>query len=276
MNEQTPPVESNPNLIDSLLHPLAQPIRKLLSRSGRQELNKILIDDEENILEALKAGVKVESVYFAGEDRLSDTTIQILPKHVAIHEVAKRTTKKLFENDKISRIFAIAQTPKPIGLDALKTIKRDVVVLEDLSISGNIGNITRTSLALGIGGIILLNMDPVDLYDRRLIRASRGYLFTMPMITASTADFLEYCRQNNETLLVTAMHADKTIDDIASIPNRLLIAFGSEKEGCSPELENAATLKARIPISGRVESLNVSASAGITLYSRSKFNQSTV
>lgn len=276
MNEQTPPVESNPNLIDSLLHPLAGPIRKLLTRSGRQELNKILIDDEENILEALKAGVGIESVYFAGGDRLSDTTIQKLPKHVTIHEVAKRTTKKLFENDKISRIFAIAQTPKPIGLEALKTIKRDVVVLEDLSISGNIGNITRTSLALGIGGIILLNMDPVDLYDRRLIRASRGYLFTMPMITASTADFLEYCRKNNETLLVTAMHADKTIDDIASIPNRLLMAFGSEKEGCSPELENAATLKARIPISERVESLNVSASAGITLYSRSKFNQSTL
>ncbi len=270
MNEQ--PTEFNPALIDSLLHPLAQPLRKLLTREGRRELKKILIDDEENILEALKAGVKVESVYFAGEDRLSETFLQKLPKQVTVHEVAKRTTKKLFENDKISRIFAIAQTPEPIGLEALKTIEKDVVVLEDLSISGNIGNITRTSLALGIGGIILLNMDPIDLYDRRLIRASRGYLFTMPMITASTHDFLDYCKKNNETLLVTAMDADKTIDDISSIPNRLLIVFGSEKEGCSPEIENAATMKARIPISGRVESLNVSASAGITLYSRAKFN----
>ncbi len=273
MNENTNDTEANPNLIDSLLHPLAQPIRKLLSRTGRQELNKILIDDEENILEALKAGVKIESVYFAGDDKPSEKLMQKLPAHVTTHEVAKRTTKKLFENDKISRIFAIAQTPKPIGLEALESIKKDVVVLEDLSISGNIGNITRTSLALGIGGILLLNMDPVDLYDRRLIRASRGYLFTMPMITASTKDFLEYCKKKNETLLVTAMDADKTIDDISSIPNRLLIVFGSEKEGCSAEIENAATVKARIPISDRVESLNVSASAGITMYSRSKFNQ---
>ncbi|MCB0103819.1 MAG: NshR/TsnR family 23S rRNA methyltransferase, partial [Anaerolineales bacterium] len=138
---------------------------------------------------------------------------------------------------------------------------------------GNIGNITRTSLALGIGGIILLNMDPVDLYDRRLIRASRGYLFSMPMITASTTDFLEYCKNNNESLMVMDMHADKTIDDIATISNRLLLAFGSEKDGCSAEIENAATMKVRIPISNKVESLNVSASAGITLYSRSKFNQ---
>ncbi|MCB0118915.1 MAG: hypothetical protein KDD72_07795 [Anaerolineales bacterium] len=270
MTEQ---IEHNPNLIDSLLHPLAQPIRKLLSRNGRQEMHKILIDDEENILEALKAGVEIESLYFAGDDNPSEKLLEKLPKHVSIHEVAKRTTKKLFENDKISRIFAIAKMPKPIGLEALKSIKKDVVVLEDLSISGNIGNITRTSLALGIGGILLLNMDPIDLYDRRLIRASRGYLFTMPMITASTADFLEYCKKNNETMVVMDMDAEKTIDDTASTPNRLLIVFGSEKEGCSPEVEKAATLTVRIPISDRVESLNVSASAGITLYSRSKFNR---
>ena len=270
MEEQS---ANNPFLIDSLNHPLAGPIRKLLTREGRRELDQIIIDDEENILQALEAGVEVDSVYCAGDEVVSDNLRKKLTAGATIHEVAKRTTKKLFENDKISRIFAIAQMPKPIGLDALQTIKKDVVVLEDLSISGNIGNITRTSLALGIGGIVLLNMDPVDLYDRRLIRASRGYLFSLPMIPASTPEFLNYCKKNNESLLAMDMNADKTIDEIASIPNRMLIVFGSEKEGCSPEIETAATLKARIPINSRVESLNVSASAGITLYSRSKFNQ---
>lgn len=271
MEEQS---ANNPFLIDSLNHPLAGPIRKLLTREGRRELNQILIDDEENILQAIEAGVEIDSLYYAGEEVISESLRKNLTAGATIHEVAKRTTKKLFENDKISRTFAIAQTPKPIGLEALKSIQKDVVVLEDLSISGNIGNITRTSLALGIGGILLLNMDPVDLYDRRLIRASRGYLFSMPMIIASTADFLDYCKKNNESLMVMDMQADKTIDDIAAIPNRLLLAFGSEKDGCSPEVENAATMKVRIPISKKVESLNVSASAGITLYSRSKFNQS--
>lgn len=260
-------------VIDSLLHPLAQPIRKLLSRSGRQELNKILIDDEENILEALKAGVNIESIYFAGENRLSDNFKTKIPKSIPIHEVATRTSKKLFENDKLSRVFAIAQTPTSVGLEALKSIPKDIVVLEDLSISGNIGNITRTSLALGVGGIVLLNMNPIDLYDRRLIRASRGYLFSMPMITANTNDFLEYCKKNGETLLVMDTDAEKNVDEISSIPQRLLIVFGSEKDGCSPEVEQAASLKVRIPISDKVESLNVSASAGITLFNRAGFNQ---
>jgi 23S rRNA (adenosine1067-2'-O)-methyltransferase len=263
----------NPFLIDSLNHPLAGPIRKLLHRDGRRELNQILIDDEENILQALEAGVEVESVYYAGDEVISGSLREKLTPGATIHEVAKRTTKKIFENNKLSRIFAVAETPKPKGLELLKTIKRDIVVLEDLSISGNIGNIIRTSLALDLGGMILLNMDPLDLYDRRLIRASRGYMFSLPIMTASTAEFLDYCKANNETLLVTAMEAEKSVDEISSIPQRLLIIFGSEKEGCSPEIEKAATLKARIPINSRVESLNVSAAAGITLFNRIQFNR---
>jgi TrmH family RNA methyltransferase len=273
MNEQPSSEPYNPYLIDSLNHPLAGPIRKLLTREGRRELNQILIDDEENIMQALDAGVEIESLYYAGEEVVSETLRKNLTAGATIHEVAKRTTKKLFENDKISRMFAIADTPKPKGLELLKTIQKDIVVLEDVSISGNIGNIIRTSLALGLGGMVLLNMDPLDLYDRRLIRASRGYMFALPIMTASTKDFLDYRKANNETLLVTAMEAEKTVDEIASISERLLIVFGSEKEGCSPEIEQAATMKVRIPISEKVESLNVSAAAGITLYNRIGFNR---
>jgi len=273
MNEGHPNEPYNPFLIDSLNHPLAGPIRKLLHRDGRREFNQILIDDEENILQALDAGVEVESVYYAGDEVISDTLREKLTPGATIHEVAKRTTKKIFENDKLSRIFAIAETPKPKGLDLLKTIKKDIVVLEDLSISGNIGNIIRTSLALDLGGMILLNMDPLDLYDRRLIRASRGYMFSLPIMTVSTKDFLAYCKSNNETLLVTAMDAEKSVEEIAPIPERLLIVFGSEKEGCSLEIEQAATLQVKIPINSRVESLNVSAAAGITLFNRAKFNR---
>lgn len=276
MNEQPGNAPSNPYLIDSLNHPLAGPIRQLLTREGRRELNQILIDDEENIVQALGAGVEIESVYYAGDEVVSDKLRKNLTAGATIHEVAKRTTKKLFENDKISRMFAIAETPKPKGLELLKTLKNDIVVLEDLSISGNIGNIIRTSLALDLGGMILLNMDPLDLYDRRLIRASRGYMFSLPIMTASTKEFLDYCKANHETLLVTAMEAEKTVDEIASIPERLLIVFGSEKEGCSPELEQAATMKVRIPISEKVESLNVSAAAGITLFSRIRFNRGSI
>lgn len=234
-----------------------------------------MIDDESNILQALDAGVEVESVYYAGDEVISDTLREKLTPGATIHEIKKRTTKKLFGNDKMSRIFAIAETPKSKGLNALKEIKKDIVVLEELGISGNIGNIVRTSLAMDMGGMIILNMDPLDLYDRRLIRASRGYMFKLPIITASTEEFLDYCKTNNETLLVTVMDGDKSVSEIASVTERLLIVFGSEKDGVSPDVEKAADMKVRIPINAEVESLNVSAAAGITLFSRLQFNRKT-
>src|SRR5262245_8082025 len=273
MNNQPSSIpSSNPNLVDSLLHPQALIIRQLLTRPGRIELNKILIDDEENIHQALDADVEVEAVYYAGDEIISNNLKKKLAPKVKIFEVAKRTTKKLFENDKITRIFAIAKTPKPIGLDAITKIQKDMVVLEDVSISGNIGANTRTSLALGIGGIVLLNTEHVDIYDRRLIRASRGYVFTLPVIASTTEAFIKFAKQNNLQVLVTNAHAEKLVQDISSIPQRLMIVFGSEKDGCSQAITDAATLQVRIPIDPRVESLNVSAAAGITLYSRAGFN----
>jgi len=272
MTDQPIP-SNNPNLVDSLLHPQALIIRQLLTRPGRIELNKMLIDDEENILQALDAGVEVETVYYAGDEIVSDTLKKKLVPKAKIYEVAKRTTKKLFENDKITRIFAIAKTPRPLGLDAVMKVQKDMVVLEDVSISGNIGAITRTSLALGVGGIVLLNTEPVDIFDRRLIRASRGYVFALPVIASTTQAFVQFAKQNNLQVLVTNAHAAKLVHEISSIPQRLMIVFGSEKEGCSQAITDAATLQVRIPIDPRVESLNVSAAAGITLYSRVGFNQ---
>jgi tRNA G18 (ribose-2'-O)-methylase SpoU len=254
------------------LHPLALTIRQLLRRSEKKDLGRILIDDEENILQALDARVSVHSVFHAGEEVISERLRQKLSPSVTIYEVAKRTCKKLFENEKVSRVFAIAETPALLGLESLAAIPRDIVVLEDVSISGNIGAIIRTSLALGIGGIVLLNKDPVDIYDRRLIRASRGYVFSLPVVTATTEELLRFCKQRNLHVLVTTTHADTLVHEISSLSERLAIIFGSEKEGCSQSLLDAATLRVKIPTNPQVESLNVSAAAGITLFCRLRFN----
>jgi TrmH family RNA methyltransferase len=262
----------NLGVIDSLLHPLAILIRQVLTRAGRQELNLILIDDEENIVQALEAGVAIHSVYYAGDDTLSTDLRRKLPHTVVVHEVAKRTCKKLFENDKVSRVFAIAHTPETLGVDSLLEISRDIVALEDLTISGNIGAIVRTSLAFGVCGMILLNAEPVDIYDRRLIRASRGHIFSLPILAATTDEFIHFCKQNRYPLLVMTAQADHLVPEAAALPRPLAIVFGSEKDGCSQRLMDAATLQVQIPMNSRVESLNVSTAAGIMLYNRTWFN----
>jgi TrmH family RNA methyltransferase len=262
----------NLGLVDSLLHPRAILIRNVLTRPGRLELNLILIDDEENILQALDAGIEIHSLYHSGGETLSPELISRLAPDASIHEVAKRTGKKLFENDKTSRVFAIAHTPPEHSLDSLLGSSRDIVALEDLTISGNIGAIIRTSLAFGVSGIVLLNAHPADIYDRRLIRASRGHVFSLPVLTATTTELIEFCKQKNLPILAMDAQADHFVQEAADYPQPLVIAFGNEKDGCSQTLRNAASLQIQIPTVSKVESLNVSTAAGIMLFNRTWLN----
>jgi TrmH family RNA methyltransferase len=261
----------NPGVVDSLLHPQAILIRKILTRAGRMELNLILIDDEENITQALDADVEIHSLYYTGT-LPSAQLIRKLPHAVKIHEIARRTCKKIFENDRISRLFAIARTPVALPLDSLLEITRDIVALEDLTISGNIGAIVRTSLAFSAGGIVLLNAEQSDIYDRRLIRASRGHVFSLPVLTATTQEFLHFCKQKSIPIAAMAAQADRAVHEAAVRTGRLAIVLGGEKGGCSEALMNAAALRLRIPTNSMVESLNVSTAAGIMLYNRLWFN----
>jgi tRNA G18 (ribose-2'-O)-methylase SpoU len=262
----------NLGIVDSLLHPMAVLIRQLLNRSEREQLGLFLIDDEENIRQAVAGKISICAVFYAGEEGLSDRLQAYLPPDTPIYEVAKRTCKKLFENDKLTRVFAIAEMPPPLELEALAELPQDIVVLEEVAIAGNVGAMIRTSLALGIGGMVLLNSDPMDVYDRRLIRASRGYLFALPIVTATTDELLRFCRHHCIGVLATSPFAECSLNDIAVLPQRLAIVFGNEKQGCSQTLLEAATIRVKIPTM-RVESLNVSVAAGITLYSRLRFNQ---
>ena len=107
-----------------------------------------------------------------------------------------------------------------------------------------------------------------------MIRASRGHIFSLPVVTATTAELIAFCRRNDLPILVMAARADKLIRKVTSLSKRLVIVFGSEKDGCSQALMDAATLQVRIPTNPKVESLNVSTAAGILLYNRSWFNNS--
>ena len=74
--------QGNLGVVDSLLHPLALAIRQLLRRSERKDLDRILIDDEQNILQALDAGVTIHSVFHSGEELASESLRQKLSPSV--------------------------------------------------------------------------------------------------------------------------------------------------------------------------------------------------
>lgn len=265
-DEESHPADSS--RIDTVVHPLAQRIKALLTREGRFSAGMFVIDDDENIAQALRAGIVLDSVYEAGDERLSDTTRRLVPHEVPIHEVAPRTCKKIFEKDRFSRVFALAATPPEPELDDLLNRDGDILVLDGLAISGNIGSIVRSSLALGAAGLVLVNCDHIDRYDRRLIRASRGYLFSLPLIEALAEEVIEFLSRHSVPRAVMDAAADDGVSLLGTLPRPSALVLGSEKDGVSPELLEAATHRVSIPMLGGVESLNVSTTAGIVLFGR--------
>ena len=263
------PTQKNSDIVDSLLHPSAVELRQLLNGSQEERPRRMIIDDEENIVQALRARIKIERVFHTEDQDLSEGLKAALLPDATVHIIAKRTCKKLFETHKSSRVFAVAQTPPLPTLIEFAAFKKDIVVLENLGISGNIGAIVRTAVAFDVGGIVLLDSG-MDMYDRRLIRASRGHVFSLPIVKAATAELLTFCKQHHWPLLVTNPHAARPVETVAGLRQRLAIAFGNEKEGCSQALHQAARFQIRIPTHSLVESLNVSAAAIILFHRQSE------
>lgn len=274
---QTPPTigELGYEVVDHLLHPVAAMVRNLLSPRDPQEPKSFIIDDEENILEALRSGLSLEALLFSGEQALPQAVVQACAPHqTPIYEVARRTCKKLFDKERASRLFAVAKIPAARPLETLKEIQKDFVVLDHLTIQGNIGAIIRNAIAFEMGAVILLGAETKAIYDRRLVRASRGYVFSLPIVGTSSQDFLDFAKANDIAVAVTDAHASTNVDELgpSQHPRRIAMVMGSEKHGCSQELVDNATLSVAIPMNLQVESLNVSAACAIMMHRRYAFN----
>src|SRR5262245_31444644 len=209
--------ERDSSAVDSLLHPQAVLIRRLLTPSERREIGGlILVDDSENIVQAIRAGVTIRSVFHSSDTAVCARVQQTLPPTVMIYTVLGRTCKKLLGNEKVSRIFAIAEKPSPQSLDILPATRRDIVVLDGIGIAGNIGAIIRTASAMGVGGIVIVNTDDLEIFDRRVIRASRGYVFGLRVVKATVQDLIQLCTISGRPLMATVPLSSPLLSKIAT------------------------------------------------------------
>lgn len=146
--------------------------------------------------------------------------------------------------------------------------RRTILILDGVRLTGNIGALTRTAAAFDAAGIVLVNSGLISVYDRRLIRASRGLVFSLPVVTASRHDVPAFLVESDATLVALSVQAVDPVAGLANLPGRVAVLLGSERTGASPQLEAAATHRFSVPINAAVESLNVSVAGALALYER--------
>ena len=134
-------------------------------------------------------------------------------------------------------------------------------MLEDIKDAGNLGTILRTACAFNIDAIVLYG-DTVDLYNPKCVRSSVGNLWKIPVFEMNDLSIF-----NDYERVATLPKSDNTIWLKDYIPQeKVLVMFGTESSGLSHKLKDFATKNVTIEMSDKVESLNLSISAGVILY----------
>ncbi|MFQ5612860.1 MAG: TrmH family RNA methyltransferase [Anaerolineae bacterium] len=247
--------------------------RKLSQRKHRQRQGRFLVEGLQLIGMALEAGHKPLEAFYCREQFQGEAAPALLA-HLAeggaeLLPVSPPVMRGLAERDAPQGLvvtFPLFETP----LDALELSAEPspslVLILDRLQDPGNLGALIRTADAAGARGVVLL--EPcADPFDPKTVRGTMGSLFGLPPVRVTEPAAL-FERLRRAGLAVVGADARQGEipwqSDVLRGPVALLL--GNEARGLSADLRPHIERRARLPIVGRAESLNVAVAGGILMY----------
>ncbi|UOX99837.1 TrmH family RNA methyltransferase [Blastococcus sp. PRF04-17] len=193
-----------------------------------------------------------------------------LPDDVPAYEADKWLLSEVIGFRLTRGVVASADRRPPADLDDLlagpdPAAPRRLAVLEALNDAENLGSIARSALALGVDGLLL---DPrcADPLYRRSVRVSMGHVLALPfaVLPEWPGDLARLHRAGYTTVALTPAPDAVDLSDVDPREHpRTAVLLGAEGPGLTPEAQQAATLRARIPMRPGVDSLGVAAAAAI-------------
>jgi RNA methyltransferase, TrmH family len=259
-------------LITSLQNPRIKQVVHLRERRERDSTNLFLIEGYRELLRAVQAGRKMESLFICPELFLGssepDLIQTILDSKTPVFRCSEQVFRKISYRDRPDGLIAISFQQKKSLQDLEKIISKRsspfLLIAEAIEKPGNLGTILRSSDAVGIDGLILCDRC-TDIHNPNVVRASVGTLFSVPVIEASGKDALQWLKDNNIKILASTPSAEKEFTQV-DMTGPLAISLGTEQIGLSPLWMNNADLQVKIPMEGIADSLNVAMAATLLAY----------
>ncbi|MFD2627946.1 TrmH family RNA methyltransferase [Oceanobacillus kapialis] len=241
-------------MITSAKNEKIKALRKLHKKKGRTETGSFLVEGSHLVEEARKSDWTILEII--AQDSVD------LPKWCEELPLTF-VTEQVFQQ--------ISQTKSPQGIAAVVEMKEATVDLENhlllldgIQDPGNLGTMIRTADAAGFGGIIL-GSGTVDLYNDKVVRATQGSLFHIPIKNGHLEAEIEQLKENEYTVWATSLQNAQNYGD-SNKDNKVALIVGNEGAGVQQVLQEKADKIVKIPIYGEAESLNVSIAAGILMY----------
>ncbi|MEW6716546.1 MAG: RNA methyltransferase [Chloroflexota bacterium] len=255
--------------ITSRQNPKIKLARALREHKERQRSGLFVVEGIRHVGEAVQAGAGVEFILYAPHLLTSEFALHLIEEQTArglpCYPIPAELFNYLADKEHPPGILAVLRQPS-LSLQALspRNFAWGVTIIAPQD-PGNVGAILRTIEAVGADGLILLE-DSVDPYHPTAVRASMGALFWKPVVVASFTAFADWAKEHKYHVYASSAHGDKDYHEVKRYPRPCLLLLGSEREGLSPEQRAICEEVIRIPMHGRVTSLNLAVAAGVLLY----------
>ena len=251
-------------------NPLVKQLREAFSRAERTEDGDCAIEGMRLVEEATRSGLRFRAVFFRESAR--DRADRLLPQ-IGAHVETLVLPDKLFDgavpSDTPQGVAALVRL-KEFSIDDLleRLHVGPIMVLAGLQDPGNLGTILRSAEAFGSAGAVT-GEGTVSPFNSKVIRASAGSVFRLPLVVAKSAGGLEeVCarfKAHGVRLLATSSHKGTSLDE-ANLAGSVAIFVGNEGSGVPRDLISRMDETIAIPHTPQVESLNAGVAGSIVLY----------
>ncbi|MBQ7358891.1 MAG: RNA methyltransferase [Lachnospiraceae bacterium] len=183
---------------------------------------------------------------------------------IAYEEVTDEVFSKMSDTQTPQGILSVLRRPTYslsdiLGQNAL------IMILEDLQDPGNLGTILRTGEGAGINGVIM-SKDTVDIFNPKVIRATMGSIYRMPFVyVEDLKDILDTLHIEGIQTYAAHLQGENYYDSF-DFRNGTAFLIGNEGNGLKKETADQAKSYLKIPMEGKVESLNAAIAASLLMY----------
>ncbi|MDC0462550.1 RNA methyltransferase [Flavobacteriaceae bacterium] len=252
--------------ISSVQNPFVKQLVQLKEKSKlRKQTGLFIVEGKREISLAIKGCYKLETIYYCA-DLFSNAEAAALEAYeIDVIEISKMVYEKVAHRGTTEGVIAVAKANK-LSLNNLKITSQNplILVAESPEKPGNIGALLRTADAANIDAVIIAN-PLTDMYNPNIIRSSVGGVFTVPIATGTTNEIIQYLKNNNIAIYSAILQESVAYDSIDfRIPSAIVI--GTESVGLSEKWRKISTANIQIPMQGKLDSMNLSVSAGIIIF----------
>lgn len=237
-------------LITSVHNEHIKELERLKEKKYRDQTGLFLVETSHLAIEAYRAGLLKELLVEQNE---------IFPIDVPITYVSKEILKKLSSTKTPPKVIAVVKKK-----DEREEIGEKVLILDRIQDPGNLGTIIRSAVAFNIDTIIC-SPDTVDFYNPKVVRASQGMMFHLPILVLDTEKTIQELKKKDYKIIGTKVTNGEDVRN-AAIYSHFALVIGNEGQGISEMIEKLCDQFLYIKMNGNCESLNASVAASILLY----------